>query len=139
FLTWQQSHLYADATTLYRTTIAQNPSAWMAYNNLVDIELRKPAPDYARAEADLVTSLRLNPRNAEAHNNLGALRERMGRHDEAIAEYSEAVRLLPGYADAQGNLGLALNATGRHDDAILQLKSAIAKKPGNPFSHDALA
>jgi tetratricopeptide (TPR) repeat protein len=139
FLTWQQSHLYADATTLYRTTIAQNPSAWMAYNNLADIELRKPTPDYARAEADLVASLQLNPRNPEAHNNLGALRERLGRNDEAIAEYTEAVRLLPGYADAQENLGLALNAAGRHDDAILQLKSAIAKKSGNPFSHDALA
>ena len=138
FLTWQQSHLYADAATLYRATIARNPGAWMAYNNLADLELRKPAPEYARAEADLVASLQINPRNAEAHNNLGALRERTGRMNEALAEYAEAVRLLPGYADAQENLGLALHAAGRHGDAILQLRGALALKPGNPGLHDAL-
>ncbi len=33
-LTWQQSRMYADAETLYRTTIDRNPNCWMAYNNL---------------------------------------------------------------------------------------------------------
>ena len=33
-LTWQQSRMYTDIETLYRTTIARNPACWMAYNNL---------------------------------------------------------------------------------------------------------
>jgi hypothetical protein len=31
-LTWQQSRMYTNAETLYRTTIARNPNCWMAYN-----------------------------------------------------------------------------------------------------------
>src|SRR5439155_18126658 len=30
-LTWKQSHLYANAETLYRATIRGNPGCWMAY------------------------------------------------------------------------------------------------------------
>jgi Flp pilus assembly protein TadD len=33
-LTWKQCGRYADAETLYRTTIRKNPACWMAYNNL---------------------------------------------------------------------------------------------------------
>ena len=33
-LTWQQSQMYADAETLYRTTIAENSDCWVAYNDL---------------------------------------------------------------------------------------------------------
>src|SRR4029453_9684271 len=36
-LTWQQSRMYTDIETLYRTTIARNPACWMAYVNLGDI------------------------------------------------------------------------------------------------------
>jgi hypothetical protein len=36
FLTWNQSHLYADAMVLYQTTIDRNPDCWLAYNNLGD-------------------------------------------------------------------------------------------------------
>ena len=33
-LTWAQSGMYSDAETLYRETLARNPGAWMAHNNL---------------------------------------------------------------------------------------------------------
>jgi hypothetical protein len=33
-LTRQQSEMYRDMETLFRTTIARNPTSWMAYNNL---------------------------------------------------------------------------------------------------------
>ena len=36
-LTWQQSRLYTDIETLYRTTIARNPGCWMAQVNLGNI------------------------------------------------------------------------------------------------------
>ena len=36
-LTWQQSRMYTDIETLYRTTIARNPACWMAQVNLGNI------------------------------------------------------------------------------------------------------
>ena len=33
-LSWRQSRMYADAETLYRTTIERNPDCWLAHNNL---------------------------------------------------------------------------------------------------------
>ena len=36
-LTWQQSRMYNNAETLYRTTIAHNPACYLAYDHLVDI------------------------------------------------------------------------------------------------------
>ena len=36
-LTWQQSRMYTDIETLYRTTIARNPACWMAQVNFGNI------------------------------------------------------------------------------------------------------
>src|SRR5207245_2657396 len=33
-LTWHQCHIYKDAETLWRDTLARNPGAWMAHSNL---------------------------------------------------------------------------------------------------------
>jgi len=33
-LTWWQCGMYANAETLYRATLKQNPDSWMAHNNL---------------------------------------------------------------------------------------------------------
>jgi len=40
---------------------------------------------------------------AEAENNLGAVLERMGREEEALAHYRRAEEIRPGYAEAKRN------------------------------------
>ena len=40
-LTWRQCGMYADVETLWRTTIARNPDAFLAYNNLGYILLQQ--------------------------------------------------------------------------------------------------
>jgi Tfp pilus assembly protein PilF len=49
-------------------------------------------------------ALRINPEDAEVHNNLGVTLYAEGRYQEAMHHYSEAVRIKPGYADARRNL-----------------------------------
>src|SRR5438034_6725058 len=68
-LTWQQSRMYTNVETLYRTTIADNPACWMAYNNLGII--MSQANRIPKAMELFKQALRINPDNAEAHYNLG--------------------------------------------------------------------
>ena len=75
FLAWQQSRLYADAITLYRATLVRNPECWLIENNLgsalFDVDqLPEAVRHYRRA-------LELNPKYAEAHDNLGVTLEKI--------------------------------------------------------------
>ena len=58
-------------------------------------------------------SLRLDPNDANARNNLGVALADLGRFDEAIAQYEEALRLDPSDAQARRNLEQALARSHR--------------------------
>ena len=136
-LTWKQSHLYADAETLYRATIQGNPACWMAYNNLSGLLISRDAPDEAEGLAR--TALKLRPDYPEAHNNLALALARRGRSDEAVFHYRKAIDLSPGYAEARNNLGFALAARGDLGEAILQYRKALESDPGRAGIHYNLA
>src|SRR5439155_80244 len=101
-LTWQQSRMYTNVETLYRTTIARNPACSMAYNNLGNILYE--ANRIPEAMDQFKQALRMNPNSAEAHNKLGAALGQMGRISEAIEQVKAALRINPYYIDARNNL-----------------------------------
>src|SRR5205085_2341462 len=78
-LTWKQSRLYADAETLYRATIRDNPACWMAYNNLSGLLIARGGA----GEADRLArkALELRPDYPEAHNNLALALVQRGQPD----------------------------------------------------------
>src|SRR5437762_7212271 len=108
-VTWQQSRMYTDAETLFRTTIARNPGCWMAYNNLGNTLYE--ANRIPEAMKLFKQALRINPDNAEAYYNLGNALFQTGRTSEAIDQYEQALRIIPNYAKAHNNLGNALVLT----------------------------
>ncbi len=55
----------------------------------------------------LSRTLRLNPRYAEAHNNLAIVRVKQGNVGAALPAYGEAIRLSSDYAEAHTNRALA--------------------------------
>src|SRR5438876_11452866 len=122
-LTWQQSRMYTDAETLYRTTIAHNPGCWMAYNNLgntlYDANRMPEAMDLFKQ------ALRINPDNAEAYYNLGNALFQTGRTSEAIDQYKQALRIDPDFAEAHNNLGKVLSQMGRTSTALDQYEQAL--------------
>jgi tetratricopeptide (TPR) repeat protein len=67
-LTWRQAHIYHDVETLWRDTLAKNPSADTAHNNLGCILAEQQK--YEAAAAHFLAALESNPRNAPAHGNL---------------------------------------------------------------------
>jgi len=126
-LSWQQSRMYADSETLYRTTIDRNPECWLAHNNL-GIALMEHGQE-AEAMAEYHAALRIKPDYAEAHNNLGVILLRRGQEMEAMAEYQTALKIKPDYAVAHNNLGLILVDRGQIAEAIEQYQNALKIKP----------
>jgi tetratricopeptide (TPR) repeat protein len=138
-LTWRQCLNYRDAETLYRATIASNPSSWMAHNNLGNLLLDMPGRQ-KDAIAEYEEALRLRPDLAEMHNNLGQVWSKMpGRLNDAINQLEEALRLRPDYAGAHNNMGNALaKVPGRLNDAIAQFEEALRLNPGYAEAHNNL-
>jgi len=81
------------------------------------------------AEQAFRKSLALNPKNAEAQNNLGFALEMQHRTAEAKACYEQAVHLNPDYANGHFNLANALQAHGALAEAESHFRAAIQAKP----------
>jgi protein O-mannosyl-transferase len=152
-LTWKQCGMYANAETLWRTTLRLNPDAWMAHYHLGVVLDEKGQTDEAHANLGITLgvkdridetinqyqeTIRLKPDFAEAHYNLGIAFRRKGQIDEAIREYQETIRLKPDYAEAHNNLGTALGGKGQIDEAIRQYQEAIRLKPDYAEAHNNL-
>ena len=133
-LTWQQSRMYSNAETLYRTTIARNPVCWLAYDHLIDTLYQ--ANRIAEATNLFKEELRINP--AEAHYNLGFALLRKGRTSEAIDQYEQALRINPDYAEVRNNLASALVMTGRFSEAIDQCNEVLRIDPSSSQAHNNL-
>jgi tetratricopeptide (TPR) repeat protein len=141
-LTWQRSATYASAEILFRDTIARNPGAWMAYQNL-GTELAaqnrlseavdayqgalQARPDYPGAKENLVL----------AHMRLGdAQAEKPDQVSSAIAHYEAVLRLEPDHFRAHYNLGtLLMDVPDRHGEAIAHLERALSIQPASVEAH----
>jgi tetratricopeptide (TPR) repeat protein len=74
-------------------------------------------------------AVRIAPRTAETHMNLGIALTQAGQTTEAIEELNRAVRLRPDLASAHHNLALALLQAGRMPDAMEQWEQAVKLQP----------
>jgi protein O-mannosyl-transferase len=137
-LTWQQSHDYTAAETLYRATLRRNPAATMAYINLGILLLERPQPRLDEARTYLEHAVRLEPANAEALVNLGAALQKMGRLDEATNMYRQALRLRPDDAGAHNNLGATLEQLGRVEEAAAEYRESLRRAPESGATHSNL-
>ena len=137
FLTWRQAAAYQDLETLWRTTIAKNPSCWMAYNNLGVVQFQKG--ELGDAIEKYEQSLRLHPDYPEAHYNLGSALLQEGQIEEAIVQCQKALESGPNDPDAHVVLGNALMAKRDIDGAINQYTQALALRPEDSNAHYNLA
>ena len=135
--TWRYGGAYVNEETLWRATLAVNPTSWMAHNNLAILLLHSDRLDQAIAEYN--EALRLDPNYAEAHYNLANALLRQGRMAEAQPHYEKAIELNPGMAMARTNLALILLEHGETEKAIAQLEQAVQTEPRAELAHMRLA
>jgi len=123
-LTYIQCGVYYNLETLWRSTLADNPSAWIAHFNLADILVKQGRLDEAVAEyrADLT----LQPTSEEGLGNLANVLLMQGHTAEAITEYQQLLQIDPDSPEAHGNLSTALLSQGQIDQAIAHAQQAVA-------------
>ena len=132
-LTWRQCRMYADAETLWRTTIDRNPACWLARVNLGNAHL--DSGETGEAIRQLQEAIRIKPDYADAHIDLGVALLNQSQAGGAMSEFQEAIRLEPDYAEAHLNLGIALLNQGRTGEAIGQYQEAIRLKVDYAEAH----
>ena len=75
-------------------------------------------------------AVKLDPEDANAHNNLGNNLNDLSRLVEAEESYRQAIILNPNFAEAYNNLGNTLNSLQKPADAEENFKQAIILRPG---------
>jgi tetratricopeptide (TPR) repeat protein len=161
-LTWRQAGMYRDMETFYRTTLAKNPGAWMAHNNLGVFLTENKRPG---AQAEFEAALRVRPDYVPAQYNLGVclldsghpeeavehLKKALGtrhrdevhlylgealadlhRYDEAAAQYAIDTQLEPDNGAAWFGLGNALSRQGKLEAAAPAFAAAVLVAPKDP-------
>lgn len=122
-LTWWQGRIYTDLETLWRDTLAKNPNAFLAHNNLGSLLTDRGENSAAREHFE--RAIQLDPTFHEAHYNLGRLLLDENQLEPAIEQFQRALTFKPDLAAARTSLGIALRRLGRTDDAIRELEAAV--------------
>jgi tetratricopeptide (TPR) repeat protein/predicted small secreted protein len=84
---------------------------------------------YEQAIADFTEAIRLDPGNAVAYRERGAVYALRGDTDKGIADHNQAIRLNPQYAFAYYNRGVAYADKKDYDRAIADYNQVIRLDP----------
>lgn len=107
------------------------------YSSYLDLgELRLSRLDLQGAVSVLETAVRVDPKQSQSHNMLGAALMRVGRGQEAIREFQTALKLNDGNVNARYNLVFALIKAGRIADAGTNMEKVVAAFPKDPKLHN---
>ena len=135
-MTWRESRAYLNSESLWRTTLARNPDAFMAWANLGDTLVRQGR--HPEAIVAFRRALQLRPDDPPVNNDLGCELVAIGQAHLAIPVLERALQRRPGYVEAHNNLGNALSRVGRSDEAIAHYQAAVKLKPTHAEAHDNL-
>jgi tetratricopeptide (TPR) repeat protein len=122
---WRDEQLYPDDPLMEEITNLVKTAVVYEIRGTRAMDDRK----WAEAAALFREGLKVAPRDATLHQNLGTALYLAGDPRAAEAEFEEAARLLPGYARALFSLGVLMEERGRDQDAIDRFSKAVASDP----------
>ena len=147
-----------EAVAAYEQALRVEPGFVTAQRNLMAARLRRGqppeaegqtrTPDFGETRINLSAMLigqgrfedaleqareavRIDPKNARAHHNLGVCLAHLRRWEEALAAHRESLALDPTQSETHNDLGVALASLGRIPEALKHFERAVRLKPGN--------
>jgi tetratricopeptide (TPR) repeat protein len=121
--------MFREAVEMYQSMPADSPITWnkvgIAYHQMGQLGLARKS--YER-------SVKLNPKYAEAINNLGTVAYAQKSYRRAANYYKKALLFTPESASIHSNLGTAHFARKKYEDAMTEYQRALALDP-NVFEH----
>ena len=128
-LTYQRAQVFSSEESLYRDTLAKNPAASDAHNDLGVILAKRD--NLAEATVHFSAAVESDSGNASAHMNLGRALMLTGDFGGAEPHFAEAIRLQPHDPEGHRTYADALSQQGRNEEAAFHLQQALcfSKKP----------
>jgi Flp pilus assembly protein TadD len=126
-LAFNRAQVFATEEGLLRDTLAKNPAAWAAHNDLGVILAKRG--DYADAMSHFSTSLEFNPNNVDAHLNLAHSLALQGKFGEAEAHLLAALKIKPDDPALHREFARVLEAQGENQKALQHLQTALIFNP----------
>jgi tetratricopeptide (TPR) repeat protein len=133
FLTWNQSRVYESEETLWRDTIAKNPTSWMAQTNLGRYMMREEHFEEAVEAYGQVFAIK--PDAYRAHLGRAGALVKLGRDRDAEADFKAALELKSDLYTAHQALARLSWKRGARGVAIVHYEEMIAIAPQNPAGH----
>jgi protein O-mannosyl-transferase len=135
-VSFHRAQVFAVDETLWRDTLARNPDAWQAHNNLGCILAEQG--HIPEAATEFKAALALYPRNAQAHLNLGRAEEVLASPADALAEYNASIAIKP-TAEAGLQYASLLARMGKPAQAVEQYRKVLEVKSNNAEALNNLA
>jgi tetratricopeptide (TPR) repeat protein len=126
----------AEAASLYRAALKENPKNAAAYNKLGLLSERQGRP--AEAIANFRKAIQLSPTNTAARLNLAIELLREGNFTGGMAELESILRMNPHDAAAHFCMGFALLSANRPADAIPRFREGLLYNPADAEGHYGL-
>ena len=126
-LTLRQVAIWRDDVALWSRAVALSADNFLAQSNLAT-ELFTRGDD-AGALVHYEAALRLSPRDAQGHLNVGVIYERRGQSALARAHYNSVLAIEPGNLAARNNLAVLLLKDGLWDQAAVELERLLRQSP----------
>jgi tetratricopeptide (TPR) repeat protein len=121
--------MYREAIEMFNQAPRNSAAVWnktgIAYHQLLQLDAAKKR--YERA-------IKLDPKYAEAINNLGTVYYAQKRYGKATSLYKRALKLSPNSASIYSNLGTAYFARKKYKEASLTYQTALRLDP-DVFEH----
>lgn len=125
--TCHRAKVFSTEESLWRDTLAKNPAASGAHNDLGIILAKKG--NLTEAVAHFEAALQAAPDDLTALSNLGKVQVMQGRLPEAREHFQAALKSKPGNPEAHENLAQILVQLGKEREAISYFNSALRLRP----------
>lgn len=98
-----------------------------------DIEKRRgdDKKNYSQAAENYTRAVELNPKSAEAFNNLGRVRFALGDTKGALQAFEQAIALRPELIETYNNLGAIYQQEKEYPKAVKNYLAALEREPNN--------